>query len=47
MTDLNQLVITVRASEAIARNLFEIELEIMNITRCSVAIGRDDRVVFN
>lgn len=35
MSDLNQLISNARINEAIARNLFEIETEIMNITRCS------------
>lgn len=35
MSDLNQLISNARINEVIARNLFEIETEIMNITRCS------------
>lgn len=35
MNDINQLMANARANEQIARNLFEIEIEIMNITRCS------------
>lgn len=35
MSDLDQLISNARINEAIARNLFEIETEIMNITRCS------------
>ena len=35
MSDLNQLISNARTNETIARNLFEIETEIMNITRCT------------
>jgi diguanylate cyclase (GGDEF)-like protein len=35
MSTINELIETARANEQIARNLFEIEVEIMNITRCS------------
>ena len=35
MSDINQLINNARSNEMIARNLFEIETEIMNITRCA------------
>lgn len=35
MTDIHQLISNAKANEQIARNLFDIEVEIMNITRCS------------
>jgi diguanylate cyclase (GGDEF)-like protein len=35
MSTVNELIETARANEQIARNLFEIEVEIMNITRCA------------
>ena len=35
MSDVNDLISNARANEVIARNLFEIETEIMNITQCS------------
>lgn len=40
MSNVNQLIENARANEVIARNLFEIETEIINITQCSEFFGQ-------
>ena len=40
MSSVDELIATARKNEVIARNLFDIEVAIMNITRCSDFLNR-------